>query len=187
RCSKAPECKATLHLDQQGKVQQKPEPQQTGLKCDLCGGAVLKSVGRFGAYLHCVNYKPRGKQKPESGSQKTGESSQKPGAPCPFTMRLDKSGHPVRKFAPIPTGRNCEKCGSPLVVRVAARRARPKGQAKPRAPRPFLSCSNFPKCRAAMDLPPELAELGQQAVARWQETDAKNQADLAVYLKNQQP
>ena len=37
-----------------------------------------------------------------------------------------------------------------------------------------------------MDLPPEFAALGQQAVARWQEMDARNQADLPVYLKHQQ-
>jgi hypothetical protein len=51
--------------------------------------------------------------------------------------------------------------------------------------RPFLSCSNFPKCRAAMDLPPELSALGEQAMAQWVVTDAKNKADLKVYLETQ--
>ena len=87
---------------------------------------------------------------------------------CPFTMRLDKSGHPVRKFAPLPTSLICEKCGSPLVVRVSARRPRSKGPGPRKAAKPFLSCSNFPKCRNAMDLPAELAELGKQAVSEWQ-------------------
>ena len=180
RCSKAPECRTTLRLDAHGNVQKKPEPQKTGLKCDLCGGDVLKSIGRFGAYLHCVNYRPRGRKGAGAGNLK-------PETPCPYTMRLDKSGHPLRKFAPLPTNLTCEKCGSPLVVRVSARRTRQKAQTQGRPLKPFLSCSNFPKCRNAMDLPPELAELGKLAVAQWQQMDAKNQADLGVYMRNQEP
>ena len=47
------------------------------------------------------------------------------------------------------------------------------------------SCSNFPKCRAAMDLPPELNALGEQAMAQWVEIDGKNKLDLVVFLKTQ--
>jgi DNA topoisomerase-1 len=181
RCSstKEPECKTTLRLDAQGNVQKKAEPQQTGLKCDLCGAAVVKSVGRFGAYLHCVNYRPK------PGRAKPGQSEGP--AVCTFTMKVDREGKPVRKFRPIPTDRKCEKCGSMLVVRVTARRGRKqKTEAKDqkpdvRTPKPFLCCSNFPKCRAAADLPPELGELGQQAVRDWAVMDAKNKADAAVY------
>jgi DNA topoisomerase-1 len=159
KCSKAPECKATLRLDVQGRVQQPAVPQTTGLKCDLCGSDVVKSTGRFGPYLHCVNYRKK--------DQKDA---------CSFTMRVNKEGHPLRKFAPLATDRVCEKCGSKLVVRVAARR---------RNKRPFLSCPNFPKCRFAADLPPELAALGEQALQQWQAMDAKNKADLAVYQAHQ--
>ncbi len=153
RCSRAPECKATYRLDAQGNIQAKVGPQPTGLKCDLCGSDVVKSVGRFGAYLHCIHY-----------ADKT----------CTYTMKLNKEGHPLRKFAPIKTDRLCEKCKSPLVVRVTSR-----GKTR----RPFLSCSNFPKCRAAMDLPPELGALGDKAMAQWAEIDAKNKRDLPIFQK----
>jgi len=152
RCSRAPECKATYRLDAQGNIQEKTGPQPTGLKCDLCGKDVVKSVGRFGAYLHCIDYSDK---------------------KCTYTMKLNKEGHPLRKFKAIPTELKCEKCKSPMVVRVTSR-----GKVR----RPFLSCSNFPKCRHAADLPPELAKLGEQAMAQWAEIDAKNKRDLPIYL-----
>jgi len=153
RCSKAPECKATYRLDAQGNIQAKVGPQLTGLKCDICGKDVVKSVGRFGAYLHCIDYADK---------------------KCTYTMKLNKEGHPLRKFKALATNKVCEKCKSPLVVRVTSR-----GKTR----RPFLSCSNFPKCRAAMDLPPELVGLGDQAMAQWAEIDAKNKHDLPIYMK----
>ncbi len=155
RCTRAPECKATCRLDAQGNIQKKEGPQPTGIKCDRCGSDVVKSTGRFGPYLHCVKYSTK---------------------ECNFTMKINKEGHPIRKFAPIATDRSCEKCKSPLVVRVTSR-----GKTR----RPFLSCSNFPKCRAAMDLPPELSALGEQAMAQWQKSDAKNKADLERYTATQ--
>ena len=155
RCSRDPDCKATLRLDQLGNIQKKVEPQPTGLKCDICGSDVVKSTGRFGPYLHCVKYATK---------------------ECTYTMKLNKEGHPLRKFKAIATDVKCEKCKSPMVVRVTSR-----GKTR----RPFLSCSNFPKCRAAADLPPELAALGEQAMAQWHVMDAKNKADLAVFLQTQ--
>jgi DNA topoisomerase-1 len=155
RCTRAPECKVTFHLDAKGNITKKEGPRPTGIKCDLCGKDVVKATGRFGPYLHCVDY---------------------PEKKCPFTMKFNKESHPIRKFAPIATDKLCEKCKSPLVVRVTSR-----GKTR----RPFLSCSNFPKCRAAMDLPPELAAKGEQAMAQWHVIDAKNKADLVVYLATQ--
>ncbi len=155
RCTRSPECKVMLDLDAQGNITKKEGPKPTGIKCDICGSDVVKSTGRFGPYLHCVQY---------------------PEKKCTFTMKLNKEGHPIRKFKPIPTDRLCEKCKSPLVVRVTSR-----GKTR----RPFLSCSNFPKCRAAMDLPPELNALGEQAMAQWVEIDGKNKLDLVVFLKTQ--
>jgi len=151
RCSKGSECATTLRLNAQGEVQEKEKPQPTGLKCDKCGSDVVRSVGRFGAYLHCVKYATK---------------------ECAFTMKLNKDGLPVRKFRPLPTDRLCEKCKSPLVVRVTSRGKKRK---------PFLSCSNFPKCRTAQDLPPELEALGQQAMAQWGENDELNKRDQATY------
>jgi len=155
RCTKAPECKATYRLDAMGNIQKKEGPQHTGLKCDKCGNDVVKSVGRFGAYLHCVKYSTK---------------------ECTYTMKLNKEGHPIRKFAPIATDKLCEKCKSPLVIRVTSR-----GKTR----RPFLSCSNFPKCRAAMDLPPDLSVKGEQAMEQWRVIDGKNKADLVLYMAYQ--
>jgi len=153
RCTKAPECKSTLRLDALGNIQEKIGPQPTGIVCDKCGSPVFKATGRFGPYLHCEKY---------------------PEKKCDFTMKVDKQGLPVRKFSALATEKKCEKCKSPLVVRVTAR-----GKAK--QPRPFLSCSNFPKCRHAEDLPPDLATLGEQALAQWRENDAKNKRDQATF------
>ncbi len=123
----------------------------TGIVCDVCGKDMVRERGRFGPYLRCQGY-------PDA---------------CRFTMKINKQGHPVRKFDAIPTDRACEKCGKPLVVRVAARGKR--------GPRAFLSCSGFPKCRAAADLPEDLAGLGGQALGRWEANAAKNRADLIRY------
>ena len=133
RCTRAPECKVTFNLDAKGNITKKEGPRPTGIKCDICGSDVVKSTGRFGPYLHCVKY---------------------PTKECTFTMKLNKEGHPLgaessKRCRPIAC---CEKCKSPMVVRVTSR-----GKTR----RPFLSCSNFPKCRAAMDLPPELAGSGR--------------------------
>jgi len=157
RCSKAPDCKGTLRLDDKGNIQEKEKPQPTGLKCDKCQADVVKAVGRFGPYFHCVNYADNKK--------------------CTFTMKANKEGLPVRRFPALPTEIVCEKCkrgeqSHKMVVRVTSR-----GKVR----RPFLSCSNFPKCRAAQDLPPDLKELGELAMERWRELDAKNRADQETY------
>ena len=183
RCTNETECKTTCRLDAQGNIVKRPAPESTGLKCDLCGSPVVKSVGRFGAYLHCVNYRPATKKKTDATAQQP--SGGTPPA-CTYTMRLDKQGHPLRKFKPIPTDKTCEKCGSALVVRVS-RRLRSRHKPLAFSLKPFLSCSSFPKCRSAMDLPEEMAELGKQAVVQWQEMDARNKADLAAFLAHQPP
>jgi len=157
RCSKAADCKGTLRLDDKGNIQEKEKPQPTGLTCDKCQADVVKAVGRFGPYFHCVYYADQKK--------------------CTFTMKSSKEGLPVRRFPALPTELVCEKCKKgtqnfKLVVRVTSR-----GKVR----RPFLSCSNFPKCRAAQDMPPELKDLGELAMERWRELDAKNRADQATY------
>ena len=131
----------------------------TGLICEICGSPMMRASGRFGPYLRCARY---------------------PGD-CTFTMKFNKQGHPVRKFRAIDTDRVCSRarrgdgvCGAPLVIRVSARGKR--------GPRAFLSCSAFPKCRHAEDLPEDLGGLGAQALARWQANAVKNERDWAQYL-----
>lgn len=143
-------CGRKLQVDAVGRVVEDRGHEPTGLACDLCAAEVVRATGRFGVYLHCV-------KRPD----------------CRFTMRLSKQGLPVRKFAPEPAGRDCARCGKPLVLRVSARGRR--------GPRAFLSCSGFPKCREAADLPPELAEAGTKALVRWKADRGKDLADQARY------
>jgi ssDNA-binding Zn-finger/Zn-ribbon topoisomerase 1 len=55
---------------------------------------------------------------------------------------------------------------------------------KNRQARPFLSCSAFPKCRTAKDLPPELKEQGEKALVRWRDLEARNRADAETYRRS---
>jgi DNA topoisomerase-1 len=65
-----------------------------------------------------------------------------PDTKCKFISDCDEQGNPVK---PPDTGIKCEKCGSPMIVRVAWRG-------------PFLSCSGYPKCRNAKSINAELRE-----------------------------
>jgi DNA topoisomerase-1 len=65
-----------------------------------------------------------------------------PDAKCKFISDCDDQGNPVK---PADTGIKCEKCGSPMVIKVAWRG-------------PFLSCSGYPKCRNAKSINAELRE-----------------------------
>ncbi|MBE7463698.1 MAG: type I DNA topoisomerase [Planctomycetes bacterium] len=152
RCSKSPDCKGTLRLDKDGNVKKKEEPLSTGIKCDLCGSPVVKTVGRFGPYLACTRYAEK---------------------QCTFTMKVTKDGLPRRKFDPLPTDVKCEKCQGPMVVRVSAR-----GKTK----RAFLSCSRFPKCRGTQPLPETLNALGEQAIAKFDVLRAKDETDTKTML-----
>ena len=62
---------------------------------------------------------------------------------CKTILEADKTGE--RPQPPIQTGVNCEKCGSPMVIKKSWRG-------------PFMSCSGFPKCRNAKSLTAELKE-----------------------------
>lgn len=153
RCTKAPDCKTTLNLDADGKVRKREAARKTGLVCDLCGAPVVKTIGRFGPFLCCSRYQTK---------------------ECTFTMRLTKDGRPVRKFAPLPTELSCGKCKKPMVVRVSARGKKRKA---------FLSCSNFPRCRAAEELPEDMAAQGEEALRRWEKNNAENERDWEIMRK----
>lgn len=147
-------CKTMADIGPDGKPKAKPEAEPTGIRCDDCGGDVYYATGRFGAYLHCQSYKDKEKK-------------------CVFTMAINKAGEPHRKFKAIPTEVECERCHKQkMVIRVSARGKKNK---------PFLSCPGFPKCRAATDLPPEMAALGEQAMASFHEGRRKDAADLCAF------
>jgi DNA topoisomerase-1 len=144
-------------------------PQVTDMRCPACGKFMVRKEGRFGVFFTCegapecpttmnlgVDGKPIvtalptqvtcpkcEKQKLLLKTSKAGKRYvQCPDAKCKFISDCDEHGNPVK---PPETGITCEKCGSPMVVKVAWRG-------------PFLSCSGYPKCRNAKSINAELRE-----------------------------
>jgi DNA topoisomerase-1 len=112
------ECNTTQPVDPQGKPTLREVSQ---FKCPVCGREMIKRRGRFGEFLGCSGY---------SIKNEAGEPS------CSTIINLDKEGNPLPpKPKPIPTSIQCEKCGSPMLLRDSKRG-------------PFLGCSTFPKCRS---------------------------------------
>lgn len=144
-------------------------PAVTDIPCPACGKFMVKREGRFGVFYTCqgepdcpttMNLGADGKphvtalptkvtcpkcskktlllKKSKSGKLYV----QCPDAKCKFISDCDDKGNPIK---PPDTGIKCEKCGSPMVVKVAWRG-------------PFLSCSGFPKCRNAKSINAELRD-----------------------------
>lgn len=55
-CSGYPDCKTTFSVDKEGKKIIKPAPEMTALKCEKCGKAMLKRVGKRGPFLACSGF-----------------------------------------------------------------------------------------------------------------------------------
>ncbi|MFO0797516.1 MAG: type I DNA topoisomerase [Gemmataceae bacterium] len=144
-------------------------PEVTDIPCPACGKFMVRKEGRFGVFFTCegapdcpttMNLRPDGsrvvtalptqvtcpkceKHKLLLKESKAGKKYvQCPDAKCKFISDSDDRGNPV---VPPDTGIACEKCGSPMVVKVAWRG-------------PFLSCSGYPKCRNAKSINAELRE-----------------------------
>lgn len=144
-------------------------PTVTDIVCPACGKFMVKKEGRFGVFYTCegapdcpttMNLGPDGKPvvtaQPTAHkcprcekhnlllkSSKAGKQYvQCPDAKCGFISDCEPDGKPIK---PADTGVNCEKCGKPMVIKVAWRG-------------PFLSCSGYPKCRNAKSINAELKE-----------------------------
>ena len=144
-------------------------PEVTDIPCPACGLMMVKKEGRFGVFYTCsgapgcpttMNLGPTGQPVvtalptpnacPKCGKTKLLLKQSKagkkyvqcPDAKCKFISDADDKGNPV---APADTGITCEKCGSPMVIKVAWRG-------------PFLSCSGYPKCRNAKSINAEVRE-----------------------------
>ncbi|MBY0459557.1 MAG: topoisomerase DNA-binding C4 zinc finger domain-containing protein, partial [Gemmataceae bacterium] len=144
-------------------------PTKTDIVCPACGKFMIRKVGRFGVFYTCegapdcpttmnesaegvrtVTALPTKHKCPKCEKHmlllkesKVGKKYvQCPDAKCKFISDADADGAPVK---PAETGVNCEKCNSPMVIKVAWRG-------------PFLSCSGFPKCRNAKSINAELRE-----------------------------
>ena len=89
--------------------------------CDKCGSPMLIKTGRFGKFLACSAYPKCKNIKKMPGG---GMSDYEKKAADPAVLELEK------KYA----GEVCDKCGSPMKVRVGKYG-------------PFLACSAYPKCK----------------------------------------
>ncbi len=158
----------TRDLDNASKNMQRPAPSVAeGEKCPICGAGMFLRHGRYGDYLTCVNYPDtcQGKKNLNGSTlpppEETGEKCDKCGAPmvirtgrkgrfmacsaypkCRNTYSVDSEGKKTASSGPIDSGRKCDKCGKPLVLRHSAKGA-------------FLGCSGYPRCKNIVNITPE--------------------------------
>ncbi|MDB5306997.1 MAG: topoisomerase [Gemmataceae bacterium] len=162
-------------------------PEVTDIPCPACGKMMVKKEGRFGTFFTCsgepdcpttmnlradgtrvVTALPTKNKCPKCGKQflllKESKAGKKyvqcPDAKCKFIADADPEGNPVK---PADTGIVCEKCGQPMVIKVAWRG-------------PFLSCSGYPKCRNAKSINAELREKLKDILPPMPEKGAKEKA-----------
>ncbi len=144
-------------------------PTVTDIVCPACAKFMVRKVGRFGVFYTCENAPdcPTTMNETDAGvrtvtalptkhkcpkcekhnvllkESKVGKKYvQCPDTKCKFISDADAEGAPVK---PADTGILCEKCNSPMVIKVAWRG-------------PFLSCSGYPKCKNAKSINAELKE-----------------------------
>jgi len=96
-----------------------PEEKSTEI-CDKCGAPMIIKTGRFGKFLACSAYPSCKNIKKMPGEGNSYEKKE----PDAAILELEK------KYA----GEVCDKCGSPMKVRVGKYG-------------PFLACSAYPKCK----------------------------------------
>jgi DNA topoisomerase-1 len=91
----------------------KPEAVRTGAKCSVCGkGEVVEKRGKFGKFFSCDKY-------PD----------------CKTIFEKDGENYvPKKKKEVVKAGRDCPKCGKPMLIRTSD-----YGK--------FVACSGFPACR----------------------------------------
>lgn len=117
-CSKYPECKGKKNLSGAASV----PPQATSEVCEKCGAPMVIRTGRRGKFMACSAYPT-----------------------CKNTYSIDADGKKVASTGPLDSGRKCEKCGKPMVLRRSA-----KGS--------FLGCSGYPKCKTIVNVTPDEIE-----------------------------
>lgn len=124
-CSTYPKCKNTHNFvrKQDGSIEIRKK-EHTGLSCEKCGAPMIIKTGKGGEFLACSGY-------PKCRNAKS--------------FKRDEHGKitVIEKPSAVKTDIQCEKCGSPMLIRNSRRG-------------PFLACSAYPKCRNAKPLPEEL-------------------------------
>ena len=173
-CSKYPECKFTMPVDEAGK----PIVLEEEIACDLCGGRMRPKSGRRGVFLACENYPECKFTRPlpeeEARRKKLLEKLSADGR----LPRCDKCGAPMElKMGPRGPFLGCStypKCSFTMSIKKAQReRGETQAEADPEAehgtcPRcgkpltlrkgkkgKFLGCSGYPECPHTENLPRE--------------------------------
>ncbi len=127
-CPGYPECRNTMPLDKNGEAVQKDEPQPVeGLRCELCGGSVVKKLGRFGEFYACADY-PRCKfTKPIT--KETGVACPKCGAKIVIKKGKKKEFYSCERYPDCdfsawdaPTEEKCPLCDGMLLMRKSGKR-----------------------------------------------------------------
>ncbi len=123
-CPNYPTCRNTKPVGPDGKVQiTPPEPEKTGILCEICGSEMLKRKGRYGDFLACSRYpeckntkqiaKPIGVKCPKCG----GEIVARHGKRRSFFYACEN--YPKCDYVSWdqPAGTTCPDCGEPLYVK----------------------------------------------------------------------
>lgn len=130
----------------------KKELEKVGRSCPECGGDLVFRNGRFGRFISCINYPTCKYTENADDSLAELEKVEKICPECGSRMQIKKGRfgpfwactrypeckhiEPLKEKAkPKPTGEMCPECGSELVERIS------------RYGKPFIGCSNYPKCR----------------------------------------
>jgi DNA topoisomerase I len=167
---------------QHAKAETQPAPEE--YTCEKCGAGLVYRFGKNGRFLSCSRYpdcdyacpidregKPQPIEHADVACVKCGEPMiKRTGRFGPFfgcsaypecdgILKCDKKGRPVApQPPPLETDLPCPKCESPLNLRNGARG-------------PWLSCSNFPKCRGRG----KWTELDDETKARWEKALAEHE------------
>jgi DNA topoisomerase-1 len=116
-CTKYPDCNGTLPCDKKGNPLKVVKPDEIEQDCPECGAPMQVKFARGRSFLGCTKY-PR----------------------CRGTAQIPEGIAVERpKAKTYETGIECDRCGSPMVVRTGR-----KGM--------FLACTGFPKCRNTRNL-----------------------------------
>lgn len=122
-CPNYPKCKNAKPLDRDGNIVEKePDKLVEGMKCEVCGAGVVLRHGKFGDFYSCEKY-------PEC--KYTKQIANKIGVVCPkcggdIVVKRGKkrifygcTNYPECDFSTwyLPTGKLCERCGSPMVIK----------------------------------------------------------------------
>ena len=126
-CPGYPQCRSTVPLDKEGNAVVRSEPDVVeGMKCELCGGPVVKKNGRFGEFYACMNYPTCKYTRPVT--RETGIACPKCGAKIVKKWGRKKEFYSCERYPDcdwsswdIPTDEKCPGCGGMLLKKKSGR------------------------------------------------------------------